>query len=224
MATSAADSWGRVRQTFADQFEQDGANFIYRRSQKGEAIRVSADERSKFIEEFDRNVRRAKLIMYAGLTLVLGGIIGFSLLRGTDLSQGAISIGIGLVMIPSFAFYGWAWAAPSRELGGRTPIAGERPSDDARRIRFQRMTYGQLAGAAFGGVMIPFIGSSRQDVFSGWNRLWLVFGGAFVLLAAVQAFRKWRLEQEDSYSNVIPHSPSADVDGTGARADAPGHR
>jgi tetratricopeptide (TPR) repeat protein len=211
MSTSAADSWGRVRQTFADQFEQDGANFIYRRSQKGEAIRVSAEERSKFIEEFDRNVRRAKWIIYVGLTLVLGGIIGFSLLRGTDLSQGAIFIGIGLVMIPYFAFYRWAWAAPARELGGRTPIAGERPSDEVRRMRFRRVTYGQLASAAFGGVMIPFIGSSRQDVFSGWNRLWLVFGGALVLFAAVQAFRKWRFEQEDSYSNVIPPSPSVEL-------------
>jgi tetratricopeptide (TPR) repeat protein len=59
--------------------------------------------------------------------------------------------------------------------------------------------------------MIPFIGSSRQNVFSGWNRLWLVFGGALVLLAAVQAFRKWRFEQEGSYNNAIPRSPRADI-------------
>jgi len=211
MSTSAADSWAQVRQTFAKQFERDGSNFIYRRSQKGEAIRVSPDERNKFIEEFDRNVRRAKWIIYVGLSLILGGIIAFSLFRPTDLSQGVIIIAIGLAMIPYFAFYRWAWTAPARELGGRTPIAGERPSDEVRRIRFQDMTYGQLAGAAFGGVMIPFIGSSGQNVLSGWNRLWLVFGGAVVLLAAVQAFRKWRFEQEDSHRNVVGHSPSVDI-------------
>jgi tetratricopeptide (TPR) repeat protein len=206
-----AHAWDAVRQSFVDQFEQNGTHFIYRRSQKGEAIRVSAEERSKFIEEFDRNVRRAKWIIYAGVTLVLGGTIGFSLLRGTDLSQAAILIGIGLLMVPYFAFYRWAWAAPARELGGRTPIAGERSSDEVRRLGFQRMTYGQLAGAALGGVMIPFIGNSREDVFSGWNRLWLVFGGGLVLLAAVQAFRKWRFEQEDSYSNEILRSPTAGI-------------
>lgn len=211
MSTSAADNWGRVRQTFADQFEQDGANFIYRRSQKGEAIRVSAEERSRFIEEFDRNVRRSKWIIYVGLTLVLGGIIGFSLIRGTDFSQAATFIGIGLVMIPYFAFNQWAWAAPVRELGARTPIAGERSPDEVRRLRFQRMTYGQLAGAAFGGVVIPFIESSRQNVLFGWNRLWLVFGGALVLLAAVQAFRKWRFEQEDSLSSAIPRPTNPDI-------------
>ena len=211
MATSASGIWDRVRQSFADQFEQDGTSFVYRRSQKGEAIRVSADERRKFIDQFDQNVRRAKWIIYGGLTLVLGCLISFSLLEGFDLSQAAIFVGIGFVMIPYFAYYRWAWAAPSRELGSCTPIAGERPADEVRRLRFERMTYGQLAGAAFGGLMIPLIGSSRQDVFSGWSRLWLVFGGGLVLLAAVQAFRKWRLEKEDSFRSAITRPTDPDI-------------
>jgi hypothetical protein len=211
MAASGADSWDRVRQTFADQFEQDGTGFVYRRSQKGEAIRVSADERRKFIHEFDQNVRRAKWIISGGLTLTFGGLIGFSLFKGFDLSEAAIFVGIGLVMIPYFAYYRWAWAAPSRELGGRTPIAGERDRDEVRRSRFERMTYGQLAGAAFGGLMIPFIGSSRQDVFAGWNRLWLVFGGGLVLFAALQAFRKWRFEQENLFRSAMPRQTKPDI-------------
>lgn len=211
MATSGAESWDLVRQTFADQFEQDGTSFVYRRSQKGEAIRVSADERCKFIDEFDRNVRRAKWIIYGGLAVVLGCLIGFSLLKRFELSQAAIFVGIGLVMVPYFAYYRWAWAAPSRELGSRTPIAGERPADEVRRLRFERMTYGQLAVAAVGGLMIPFIGSSRQNVFSGWNRLWLVFGGGLVLVAAVQAFRKWRFEQDDRLRSEIPRPTVPDI-------------
>jgi Flp pilus assembly protein TadD len=211
MSASPADDWDRIRQTFADQFEQDGKNFFYRRSQKGEAIRVSAEERNKFIDEFDRNVRRANWIIYAGLTLVLGGIIAFSLLRGSDLSQVAVFVGIGLVMIPYSAYYRWAWAAPARELAGRTPVARERTPDEVRRLRFERMKYGQLAAAAFGGLIIPFVGASRQNVFSGWGRLWLVLGGAFALLAVVQAFRKWRFEQEDSYRNLIRRPSKLDV-------------
>jgi tetratricopeptide (TPR) repeat protein len=58
---------------------------------------------------------------------------------------------------------------------------------------------------------IPFIGNSRQDVFSGWNRLWLVFGGGLVLLAAVQAFRKWRFEQEDSFRSEILRPTDSDI-------------
>ena len=199
-----------VRQTFADQFDQDGTNFVYRRSQKGDALRVSAEERRKFIEEFDRNVRRTKWIIYAGLTVVFGGTIGISLLRGFELSQAAIFIGIGVVMIPYFVYFRWAWAAPARELAGRTPVAGERSPDEVRRLRFRRMTYGQLAVSAVGGLVFPFIGSRHGDIFSGWNRLWLLFGGAIVLLAAVQAFRKWRFEQQDSYRKVIPRPSTRD--------------
>jgi tetratricopeptide (TPR) repeat protein len=69
------------------------------------------------------------------------------------------------------------------------------------------MTYGQLASAAAGGLILPFIGSAHQDVLSGWNRLWLVFGGGLVLLSAVQAFRKWRFEQEGSYRNAFARVP-----------------
>lgn len=210
MATSGADTWDGIRKAFADQFEQDGTSFVYRQSQKGEAIRVSADERRKFIDEFDQSVRRAKWIIYGGLTLALVGIIGFSLLADSDVSQSAIFVCIGIVMIPYFAYYRWAWVAPSRELGSRTPIAGKRHPDEVRRLRFERMTFGQLAGAAFGGLMVPFIGSSRQDVFSGWNRLWLVFGGGLVLLAAVQAFRKWRFEQADRSRSATPRPTNPD--------------
>jgi tetratricopeptide (TPR) repeat protein len=211
MSASPTDRRDSARQAFADQFERNGTNLVYRRSQKGEAISVSAAERSKFIDEFDRNARRASWIIYIVLTLVVAGIITFSLLSGSDLSEGAFFVGIGLAMIPYFAFYRWAWAAPARELAGRTPIAGERSSEEVQRIRFRRMTYGQLAGAAFGGLAIPFIGSSRQNLLSGWNRVWLVFGAALVLVAAVQAFRKWRFQQEDSYKNVIPQSHSRDA-------------
>src|SRR4051794_1281341 len=125
MSALPADGWDRIRRAFADQFEQVGANLVYRRSQKGKAIRVSPAERSKFIAEFDRHVRRANWIIYVGLTFVCGGIVLFSLLSGSDLSRAAIFAGIGFVMIPYFAFYRWAWAAPARELAGRTPIARE---------------------------------------------------------------------------------------------------
>lgn len=206
MSTPPADSWDSSRQAFAEQFEQDGTSFIYRRSQKGEAIRVSAEERAKFVDAFHSELRRLNWIIYAGLTILLGGMIFFSLLKDFDLSQPAFFAGIALVMIPYFAYYRWAWAAPTRELAGRTPIAGERSPEEVRHLRFRRITYGQLASAAVVGFVIPLAGSSRQDVLSGWNRLWLVFGGGLVLLAAVQAFRKWRFDQEDSYRNSIPRS------------------
>jgi len=203
MNTSSTDSWATSRKSFADQFEQDGGAFIYRRSQKGEAIRVSAEERSRFIDEFNRNLRRGMWIMYVGMTLALGGVILFSVLRGSDLSQAAIFIGIGIAVIPYFAFTYWIWGAPARELAGRTPVAGERSPDEVRQLRFQRITYANLGLAALSGLALPFFVSGRLDVFSGWNRLSLAFSGALVLFVAIRAFQKWRFEQQNSLSNTI---------------------
>ena len=100
MLDSRAGTWDRVRQTFADQFEQDGTNFVYRRSQKGVAINVTAQERGKFIDKFGRDLRRAKWLIYGGLTITLGVAVGFTLLMGSDLSQ--IVIFIGVVTSPLF--------------------------------------------------------------------------------------------------------------------------
>jgi hypothetical protein len=41
--------------------------------------------------------------------------------------------------------------------------------------------------------MLAF-GRNPIDIFHGWGRLCFVFGAAIILLAAVQAFRKWRFE------------------------------
>jgi tetratricopeptide (TPR) repeat protein len=220
MSVSPADAWGRARQLFDDQFEENGNSFTYRKSQKGEAIRVSAEERTRFIDEFNRNLRRATWGMYIGFAVVVGGILLLTLVEGADVSQAAIYAGIAVVVVPYLAYYYWAWGAPQRELAGRTPVAGERPPEEVRRLRFERMTYGQLASAGLGGLALPFIASSRHALFSGWNRLWFIFGGAMVALAAVQAFRKWRFEQDDGYRNINP--PSHDEGRTAPGDDSAG--
>lgn len=211
MIASRADSWGRVRQSFIDQFEPVGTDFLYRRSQKGEAYRVSSADRDRFVEQFDRHLGRAKWIIGIGLVLMTGVAVSLSMLQLTDPSQIAIFAGIGLVMIPYLAYFRWAWAEPARELADKVPVSGERPPEEVQRLKFQRLTYRQLASAAFVGVVIPFAGGSRQDIFSGWNRLWLVFGGAIVLFAAAQAFRKWQFEQEDPLEGITPSPVLQDI-------------
>jgi len=198
MGTSRTDSWSRARQSFADQFEPRGNDFIYRKSQKGEGFKVTSSERDRFFESFDNHLRRAKWIIGIGVALVLGMVVSLSIYRNMDPSQPAVFAGIGLAMVPYLVYFRWAWAEPVRELANRIPVAGERSPEDVQRLRFQRTTYGQLASAALGGLVIPFVGASHGDIFSGWNRLWLVFGGAIVVLAAVQALRKWRFEHENS--------------------------
>ena len=132
---------------------------------------------------------------------------------GFEITKPGMLAATGLVMIPYIGYFRWVWASPARELAGRMPVAGARSPDEVRRLRFQRLKYGQLAAAAFGGLVIPFVGSSHGDVFSGWNCLWLAFGAALILIAAVQAFRKWRFESDDPYQDLARASslPRADL-------------
>jgi hypothetical protein len=65
-----------------------------------------------------------------------------------------------------------------------------------QRLMMKKTSYGHLAAVAFAGAVFPFTLRSGSDVFRGWGRLWLVFGIGIVLLAAIAAFRKWRLDRE----------------------------
>jgi tetratricopeptide (TPR) repeat protein len=207
MPASRTDSWNRARQSFADQFEPRGNDFIYRKSQKGAGFKVTSAERHRFVESFDNHLRRAKWIIGIGCAVVLGIVVALSMYLNMDPSTPIIFAGVGLAMIPYLAYFRWAWVGPARELANRIPVAGERSPEDVQRLRFQRMSYGQLASAAFGGLAVPFVGVSRGGIFSGWNELWLVFGGAIVLLTAVQALRKWRFEHENPFE--LPTVPLA---------------
>jgi hypothetical protein len=49
----------RVHQLFAEQFEPDGADFLYRKNMKSAPIRVSVAERDAFVAAFRRACRIA---------------------------------------------------------------------------------------------------------------------------------------------------------------------
>jgi hypothetical protein len=68
----------RVRQAFADQFSDDGHNFIYRRYQKGAPVRVSRLERDEFVAVFNRRISYAMWSTFpatVGLILLLVWLI-----------------------------------------------------------------------------------------------------------------------------------------------------
>jgi Flp pilus assembly protein TadD len=198
MGMGSSDSWNSVRQAFLDQFEPDKDAFIYRRSQKGEAIRVTASERDRFIDDFELSLRRSKWIIFAGIAILIGGELAVSFLDERAPSPVVIYVGVALTFIPYLAHHRFAWAAPSRELAGRTPIARERSRDEVRRLQFKRISYGQLGLAALFGLALPFIVTPTP--LSGWSRSWLAAGAGIALVAGVQAFRKWRLEQDEPTS------------------------
>jgi hypothetical protein len=185
----------RVRQAFADQFSDDGHSFIYRRYQKGVPVRVSKLERDRFVAAFNKRIRYGMWSIVpatVGLILLLAWLIPDA---DSPAAQIATWGGIAAILLPFVAIFYWAWGAPSRELERRTPEGPALSKEEARALAFSKITYGQLALAALMGVGLVWKMSTEIDVFHGSGLVWLVFGGALVLLAGVQAIRKWSFSQ-----------------------------
>ena len=196
----------RMRENFEAQFEPAGEDkYLYRRNQKGPAIPVTTDERERFVRQY---VRSIWFIMWGMMVVLLafwGLAIWWTLSARGDFPDVTMYVGTGVITVGAIVPMYWMRGAPARELEGRTPVAAERSTEQTREMMFHKMTYGQLAGAAAFGPLVPVMmafGRHPIDVFHGWGRLWLVLGAALTLFAAVQAFRKWRFEI-DHPSGVI---------------------
>jgi hypothetical protein len=87
-----------------------------------------------------------------------------------------------------------AFDAPVRALRGRGNDGEARSPEENRRIGFAKLTYGQLAATAGFAVVLLLKLDRHSDLFSGWNLAWVIMAAGLVILAAVQAFRKWRFE------------------------------
>jgi O-antigen/teichoic acid export membrane protein len=187
----------RIRQLFADQFEHDGREFLYRKNQKGPAIRVSEQERDTFVAAYNRRLKYAFwAIIPATIVLIL--LLAW-LFPDVDSAAGIIAIWVGLVaiLLPFVVVHRLAWHAPSRELQRRTPESDALTKEEARKLAFSKITYGQLIFVALFGVGLIWKMSGEAGLFHGWGAVWSLFGGGLISLACVQAVRKWHHDRYD---------------------------
>lgn len=187
----------RVRQMFADQCEPDGSHFLYRKNMKAAPIRINRIERDAFVSTFNRRLGYATWSIVPSALLLIGLLVAFA--PDLDSPSGKLAgyIGVSLIIMPFFIGYYWAWTGPARELG-RRPLAGEAYSrEEARKRTLSKITYRQLALVPlFAGGMLWKV-SAENDVTQGWSRLWLLFTAALIVVAIVQAARKWHAERTE---------------------------
>ena len=187
--------FGRVRQLFADQFSAEADGLIYRRGQNGAPIRVSEIERDEFVASFNRRIRYAAWSIPPATILLILPLVWLIPDADSPVAQVAVWVGIAAILVPFMTIYYWAWNAPSRELEHRTPEGPALTKDEARALGFSKISYGNLALAALMGVGLIWKMSAETDVLHGWGVVWLAIGAGLVVLAGVQAIRKWRFSQ-----------------------------
>ena len=179
---------------FADQFEPDGQNFIYRRSMKGAPIPVSAAERDRYIGVYAKFQKYSFWGTAIGTGVLIISFATYAVAIGVEPPMMTIYIGLGAIVAVSMAGHYWSWNLPARELRDRGVVGEARSRAETRRLVLARMTYGQIAIGAGAGIFFLLKARSGGDMFSGWNLFWTCFAIAALILSAVQAFRKWRLE------------------------------
>jgi hypothetical protein len=182
-----------VRQMFADQFEADGNDFLYRKFLKGAPIRVSASERDRYVATFNRHMKYLIWGILGVTVVVCTAPTLYAIQTGTNVWDAANYAGIGLIGAAFMADYVWAWNFPARELRGRPTVGDARSRAQTRQLLLGRTTYGQIAaGAAIAVFLLARLGI-HKDMLSGWNILWAVLAVFILAAAAILAFRKWRL-------------------------------
>lgn len=177
---------------FSDRFEPAGDGYIFRSKLTAPGYAVSAAERDQFVADHARRSRRATWGLAAFMTVALLLGAAFFIASGRDVP----TVYIGGVMLGSwlliFVVIRWIWNAPVRCLHGRAPVAAGLDKTEARREGLRRLPWRNLGLAVGVAVFVLFQGYQQDPTFSGWHGLWLVASGGLLLLAAVQAFRKWR--------------------------------
>ncbi len=193
-----ADAYAQMRANFAAQFDDEDGRLVFRANGSGPAIPVSAVERDSFVADYDRFLSRWRwrMIMWLVAGLVVAGAALFLL----DLLDGAaLYIGIAAGTAPAMII--WLRAAkrarsvPHYVLADRATVAPALAKDVARGKALRALPWPSLALLpAYAGFMLW-----RYDVwlspFVSDHLFWTVLAAAMVVVCAVQAWRKWRVER-----------------------------
>ncbi|QDZ06525.1 hypothetical protein FPZ24_02765 [Sphingomonas panacisoli] len=183
-------SLNTVRENFARQFVPDRDGYVYRRRQRGEAFRVTAAERDRFVADFDRGVGR---LFWGGLVTLIAVMAVFeiwpTILPPDWQARHEVIVAVGASI--AFLIIWWRLSsAPDRALERRVPMAGALDAAARRRVNFAGLPWAVLI---FGAVLT--LGMIAQAFDQPGPTDWTyVVGGAigfafFVLLGAI----KWRI-------------------------------
>lgn len=176
------------------QFEEDGPTILFRLKGTGPAYKVSEDERKSYLEETGRAARRGIYWLIGIMALGVLANTAFAVLTDHGDDPLTIFLGTGLAVFAGMAVWLRMLGRPAGRLKdrliGRLPVKPALDRAEVRRLKLSQIKYGQLA--LIPPISLVFLIQRDIDPFSGWGRLLWLLPISFTLVAAIQAYRKWR--------------------------------
>lgn len=182
----------RIAKLFADRFEPDGQDFLYRKKVADVPVRVTAAEREAFIADYRRMISRGYWITIVGTAVsIVIPIFFITTIPGLNGPYLMFAL-VAAVFAVNMSIISQAGNAPSIALRTRAPAGPAKSPEEARAIRLSKITWGNLGlGAVVVGVAL-FQGAAKVDLTAGWNRLWLVAATLYYALLAYRVYQKLR--------------------------------
>jgi len=185
----------RVQKMFADQFEPEGADYLYRKSMRSAPIRVTAAERDAFVAKFATDQRR---LMWAIVALVVIGVaIQVMLLPSANKQErdysayAVVAVAIVAFVIP----WRLIWNAPARALERRPTIGNERSRAETSQAMISKMSWGQLLAITIGAGLAWWSFAPGDEAWRGWHLIWMAIGMVLFGGMALRAWQKWKMGQ-----------------------------
>lgn len=182
---------------FSDQFESEGAGIVYRLNQTGAPIRVSQEERDRFVAAFDRAYQYLLWGFGLCVSMVMLGLVVAAAASGRPLSTAhvyaATAVWIGLLLASTW----WIWNAPARALRGRMTAGKAYSKSDVRRRVLTRTPYRNFIVAAGAVGVLYFNLTGGRDLLAGWNLLWSILAVTALAAVGIQVYRKWSGERPE---------------------------
>jgi len=190
----AGTGFDSLRAQFAEQFEPDGAGFLYRKFSRSAPVRVTAEERQRFIAAYERFTKFAWWGLIAGSILLIAALASVTAETPNDISKygdyAAPAILVAIFLIINHL----AYSAPARALRERMPVGEPRSRTEMQQRGLQKLTYGHAI--IIGGVAIYclFKAENQGVLFSKENAFWIAMAAFSLVVSVFIAIRKWRFD------------------------------
>jgi hypothetical protein len=183
----------RVKQAFAAQFMPERDGYIYRRGQRGPAIRVTTAEREAFVATFDRAIGRFGWSIVLATIVVLGALEILPVVLPGPLRGYEESVATALLVASFMLAWWWIRNAPARALERRAQLDQGVSGADFRRAALLAMPWSlPVIAALFQIVLIVRVAVFEPDPFGPQQWSYYAVAAVGLTAMAVIAWFKWR--------------------------------